>query len=509
MLDSVKKRGMKVNVRKTKLMVFARSESTTECGILIEGQKVEKVKDFVYQDSLFTNDGKHDRDIERRHKGGAEYDPYCDPDNPIKVEYEEVLAASRRMAGAVVRTPCPLSHLSEKLNMDLYMKQEFLQYTGSFKERGVRNTMLLLDDLQRRKGVVAASTGNHAQAMSYHTTDMGIPCAVVMPETSPITKISKCERYGAKTILHGQTLAEAKRFAMSLANEKGMIYVNGYDHPHVVAGQGTAGIEIVQDVPDVDAVLIPIGGGSLVCGVAIAVKHLKPDAEIYGLGTEKCHSMMDAVKQKERIFLTIDCSLADGLAVNKVGVNTFFSIMCGGLVDKMVQVKEEWVARAIMHIVESERIVVEGSAAVGVAAIMAGLLPNLKGKKVVTILTGGNIDTTILSRALERGMAAEGRLVKFKVTVTDRPGGMAELCSRLADIGVCIKDCIPERAWVKADVFSVQMKVLCETKGWDHTNKLVDTIKRHYKEYTFTENIQDKSSKRGPCLARNPVCMRK
>ncbi|XP_045453268.1 L-threonine ammonia-lyase-like [Melitaea cinxia] len=445
-------------------------------------------------------------------KQDVEFDEFCDPENPRKIKYDDILAASRRIAGTVIKTPCTRAHMSDKLGMEIYLKQEFMQYTGCFKERGVRNTLLLLSEEQKKIGVISASTGNHGLSMSYHTTQLGIPCIVVMPVRAPITKLMKCQSFGAKTLLHGENMAEAKHYAMSLSKEKKLYYINGYDHPNVIEGQGTIGIEIIEQVPEVDAVLVPVGGGSLVTGIAIAVKHLKPDTEVYGIQTEKTYSMVEALKRNERVKINIESTIADGLAVNLAGVNTFHNLK-GGILDKMVIVKEDWVARGIMHLVEEERYVVEGSAAVTIASIMAGLFPNLKGKKVVCILSGGNIDTTTLARALERGMAAEGRLIKFKVTVSDRPGGMAELCGLLSNLGVTLRDCIPERAWVKGDVFSVEMKVIVETRGWDHTKELIEIIKRKYKECVFPEmnDKQEKGpgAKRGPCLAPNPVCMQK
>ncbi|XP_050674988.1 L-threonine ammonia-lyase-like [Leptidea sinapis] len=444
-------------------------------------------------------------------KDDVEFDEFCDPSNPRKIHYDDILAASKRIVGAVVKTPCTKAHISDRLGMEIYLKQEFMQYTGCFKERGVRNTLMLLSDEQKRTGVITASTGNHGLSMSYHSQLMGIPCIVAMPVHAPITKISKCQQFGANLLMHGNNIGEAKRYAMGIGKEKKLRYVNGYDHPHVVEGQGTIGIEIIEQVPNVDAVLVPVGGGSLCAGIAVAVKHLKPDVEIYGVQTVKTCSMVESLKKNERTPILIEATIADGLAVNLVGVNTFYNLK--GMLDKMVVVKEDWVARAVMHIVEEERFVVEGAAAVSVAAIMAGLFPNLKGKKVVCILSGGNIDTTTLARALERGMAAEGRLVKFKVTVSDRPGGMAEMCGLLANLGVCLRDCIPERAWVKGDIFSCELKIIAETRGWDHTKELVETIKKYYKDCFFHESAEksDKGpgARRGPCLAPNPICMQK
>ncbi|CAB3245691.1 unnamed protein product [Arctia plantaginis] len=443
-----------------------------------------------------------------------DFDEYCDPYNPRKCEYENILAASRRIVGQIVRTPLLQAQMSENLGMDLYLKQEFLQFTGNFKERGVRNTLLLLNDEQKKFGVVAASWGNHGCAVSYHSTQMGIPSIVVMPLLAAVTKVNNCEKLGAKLILFGDNITEAKHHAMTIAKEKKMMYLNGFDHPHVLEGQGTVGIEIYEQLPEVDAVLAPCGGGSLLAGVAVAIKHLKPDTEVYGIETDKTCSMTESLKKNERVFLPIDSSIADGLAVNKVGVNTFYTIKGPPpIVDKMVVVNEDWVARAVMRLVEEEKFVVEGSGATGVAALIAGLLPNLKGKKVVCICTGGNIDTTTMARALERGMASEGRLVKFKVTVRERPAGLAELCGLLSSMGATVRDCLPERAWIKGDVYSCEFKMTVETKGWSHAEEIEEAVKKHFKICFFPE-LKEKTNnlptpRRGPCLAANPVCMQK
>ncbi|XP_041969460.1 L-threonine ammonia-lyase-like [Aricia agestis] len=439
----------------------------------------------------------------------VEYDEFCDPARPRTVFCDDILVAAKRIAGYVRYTPCTKANMSKELKMDLYLKQECTQHTGSFKERGVVNTLLSLSDEQKKIGVIAASTGNHAQAVTYHSTQLGIPSIVVMPITAPLTKLNRCQKFGAKTILNGNSIAEAKRHACILRQDNKMMYLNGYDHPNVIEGQGTVGLEILEQVPDVDAILVPCGGGSLLAGICVAVKHLKPDTQIYGIESNKTSSMIEALKKNERVYVNLETSIADGLSVNMVGVNSFHNVK--DKVDKMVVVKEDWVARAVMHVVEKERFIIEGAAATGIAAIMAGLFPDLEGKKVVCLLSGGNIDTTTLARCLERGMALEGRLVKFKVTVTDRPGGMAEFCRMMGKIGVTIKDCIPERAWVKGDIFSCELKVIAETKGWDHTNQMIEHIKRHYTDYFFPEFGERRENRRakGSCLARNPRCMEK
>ncbi|KAL4717907.1 hypothetical protein ACJJTC_001325 [Scirpophaga incertulas] len=440
-----------------------------------------------------------------------EFDENCDANNPKKIKYDDILAASRRIVGSILRTPCTKAHMSEKLGMEIFLKQEFLQTCGSFNERGVRNALMLISDEQKKYGVISATTGNHGIALCYHASQLGVPCVIVVPTTATFNKVDKCEKLGAKVITKGSNMSESKSHAMRIAKEKQMLYINGYDYPHIIEGHGSMGIEIIDQVPAVDAVLVPVGGGGLITGIGIAVKHLKPDTEIYGVTTDKTSSMVQSLRKNEIITLDIDTTIADGLAVNTVGVNAFYNLK--GVVDKMIVVKEDWVARAIMHLVEDEKYVVEGAGAVTFAAIMAGLFPNLKGKKVVCVLSGGNISTTVLSRALERGMSAENRLVKFDVTVNDRPGGMADLCGLLAGIGVVMRDCVPERSWVKGDVFSVELQVICETRGLDHTKELMEQIKKNFKEYHF-KDINERPDKsvglrRGPCLAPNPVCMQK
>ncbi|XP_023934762.2 L-threonine ammonia-lyase [Bicyclus anynana] len=427
----------------------------------------------------------------------VEFDPMCDKEHPQRISFEDVSAASFRIQSGITKTPCVKSHMSSKYGMDIYLKNDFLQHTGSFKDRGARNALLLLSPENKARGVISASLGNHSQALSYHANQLKIPVSVVMPNVAPIMKIQNCRSYGANVIVHGHDMKEAKYHAMSLAKEKGLTYINGYDHPHIMAGQGTVGLEILEQVPDVHAVLVPVGGGGLVAGVATAIKHLQPHVLIYGVETEKCPSMKMAIKNEEPFSVDIRSTLADGLAVPTVGYNAFLTVK--PLIDQMITVNEDWIARAILHLVEQEKYVVEGGGAVGVAAIMAGLVPELAGKKVVCILSGGNIDTTILGRCLERGLAAEHRLVKFKVTVSDRPGGIAELCKLIASIGVSIKDIMQERAWVFGDIFSVRVKVVCETRGPEHLEQLRGIITSTYKEWYFAREWDETDRRQSTC----------
>lgn len=410
-------------------------------------------------------------------------DPFCTEDNPHKITFEDITSAAFKIKCGIQNTPCVKSRLSDATGIDLYLKKDFLQTTGSFKERGARYALLMLSEEQKRIGVISASLGNHALALCYHGYKLGIPVTVVMPVLAPIMKIAACRQYGASVIVDGHDMGEAKRIALRHGKAKGLTYINGYDHPDIMAGQGTLGLEIVEQVPNIDAVVVPIGGGGLIAGVALAVKTLHPNVTIIGVESERCPSFYMARKANRPTRTAIDSTLADGLAVPMVGYNAFATV--NSLIDKLVVVKEEWIAIAILKLVENEKCIVEGAGATGLAAILAGQLDELKGKRVVLPLCGGNIDTTTLGRCLERGLAAEGRLLKFTVTVSDRPGGIAELCRMLASIGVSIKDIMHERAWIMSDIFSVDVKVVCETTDRDHAAQLKSMLHENYQRVVF------------------------
>merc|ERR1712223_935162 len=243
--------------------------------------------------------------------------------------------------------------------MDIYLKKDYMQYTGSFKERGARYTLMMLDDKQKKAGVIAASAGNHALALAYHGGLLNIPVTVVMPVVAPIMKVENCKKFGANVIVHGKDIGESRERALEIGKEKGLMYINGFDHPNILAGQGTMGLEIIEQVPDVDAVVIPVGGGGLIAGCAVALKTMNPNIEIIGVEPERC------------------ASFADGLTVPTVGCNAVAT--AAPLIDKMVQVSEEWVSIAILRCIEMEKAVVEGGGASGVTAVLAGLCPELNG----------------------------------------------------------------------------------------------------------------------------------
>jgi len=306
-------------------------------------------------------------------------DPFCDPENPKSIRFEDISAAAYRIKDGITHTSCDPSHMNADLDMEIYFKKDYMQFTGSFKERGARYTLRMLTPAQKRAGVIAASAGNHAQALAYHGGLMDIPVTVVMPIVAPIMKVENCKRYGANVIIHGADIGESRIHALKIVAKKGMMYINGYDHPNILAGQGTMGLEILDQVPDVDAIVVPVGGGGLIAGIALAVKTMKPDVTIIGVEPEMCPSFTNAMKHGQAIHTPTFPSLADGLTVPTAGVN---ALATGGhLIDKMVTVSEAWISIAILRLIELEKAVVEGAGATGLAAVLAGLLPELKGKK--------------------------------------------------------------------------------------------------------------------------------
>merc|ERR1712223_1540941 len=362
--------------------------------------------------------------------------------------------------------------------MDIYLKKDYMQYTGSFKERGARYTLLMLSDEQKKKGVIAASAGNHALALAFHGGQLNIPVTVCMPVVAPIMKVENCKKFGATVVIHGADIGESRDKALVIGKEKGFMYVNGFDHPDILAGQGTMGLEILEQVPDLDAAVIPVGGGGLIAGVAKAIKTMKPGVKIIGVEPERCQSFIEAMEAGTPVKAKTQASLADGLTVPTVGCNALAA--AAPLIDKVVTVSEDSIAIARLRLIEMEKAVVEGGGAAGIAAVLAGLVPELAGKKIVIPLCGGNIDTTMLGRCLERGLAAAGRLVKFSVVVSDRPGGIAELATTLSELKVYIKDMKQERAWVKNDVFSVECSLMVETRNKEHALEMLHKLRHKY-----------------------------
>ena len=393
----------------------------------------------------------------------------------MKISLQDIKAAADRLAGQVVKSPCPLSiPLSDATGMRIYCKLDYLQRTGSFKERGARNALLLLSAEQQRNGVIAASAGNHALGLSYHAQLLGIPATVVMPRFAPLTKIVNCRRLGATVLLHGGNIAESRAKADEIAAAQRLTYINGFDRPSVIAGQGTLGLEILDQVPEVDAVIVPIGGGGLIAGVALAIKSLKPGVGIIGVEPERAASFTAALAAGHPVPFELQPTLADGLSVPKVGDNAFE--IARPLVERTVLVREHDIAVAILRLMELEKAVVEGAGAAPLAACLAGLLPELKGKNVVLPLCGGNIDLTTLDRVIGRGLASDGRLYRFSATISDRPGSLARFAGLLAEEGDSVVDIAHDRSFSADDLSTVSVHCVVETRDAGHIVPLRDRL---------------------------------
>ena len=387
------------------------------------------------------------------------------------LKFDDILAARDRIAGGIYESPCVESiPLSQLTGAHIYCKLDYLQRTGSFKERGARNALLLLSDEQRKRGVIAASAGNHALGIAYPGSLLGIPVTVVMPKFAALIKVTNCRQFGANVILHGADLTEARTHAEALAQEKSYTFIHPFDNEAVMAGQGTMGLEIVEQAPDLDAVVVPVGGGGLLAGVATVVKTLKPGARVIGVEPAHAACFTAARAAGKPVTVPLSPTLADGLAVAQLGTRPFETLQ--KLVDDVVTVDEAAIALAILRLIELEKSVVEGAGAAPLAAFLAGKLAALKAKCVVLALCGGNIDLTMLGRVMEVGLVADGRLTRFAVSVADRPGGLARLTEVIASTGASIKEIVHDRAFSGPDLSAVRVICVVETTGHEHVRAL-------------------------------------
>ena len=394
------------------------------------------------------------------------------------ITFKDIEAARDRIAGAVFRSDCRHSiPLSEAAGAEVFCKFENAQRTGSFKERGARNALAQLSADQRKRGVIAASAGNHAQALAYQGRLLGVPATVVMPQYAPLIKITNCQRLGANVVLHGHDFGEAKAHAHSLAAEKGLAYIDGYDDPAIIAGQGTLGLEILDQVQNVDAVIVPVGGAGLIAGVSLAIKTMRPQVIVIAVEAENVASFSAALDAGQPAKIELRPTLADGLAIPQVGGNAF--AVARDHIDKTITVTEEQIAVAILRLIELEKTVVEGAGAAPLAALLSGKLPDLAGKRVVLPLCGGNIDPNILSRVIERGLVADGRLCRFNAVISDRPGGLAVLSKQIAAAGASIKQIVHDRAFASSDVSMVNVLCTIETRNRDHFEQVRSRLKEH------------------------------
>jgi threonine dehydratase len=395
---------------------------------------------------------------------------------PAAVSLDDIRAARERIKDFIYHSPCPYSMtLSRLCGADVYCKFEHLQMTGSFKERGARNKLLLLGDAEKRKGVIAASAGNHALALAWHGRDLRIPVTVVMPKWAPLIKVQNCRSFGADVLFCGESYDDARANAKQLAAEKGLAYIPGFDDPDIIAGAGTIGLEILEDVPDVDVVIVPVGGGGLIAGVGRTVKALRPEAKIVGVEPANAPTLEASLKAGRVTKIATKPTLADGLAVAEVGKLCF--AIAREVIDQLLLVDEAQIAQAVLRLLELEKTVVEGGGAVPLAAAMNPAV-DLTNKKVVLILSGGNIDVTVISKIIERGLAADGRLCRITCRVSDRPGSLARLTSILAATGASVKEVDHDREFGPPDVALVNIRCILETRDFEHIQEVSQALRQ-------------------------------
>jgi threonine dehydratase len=387
------------------------------------------------------------------------------------VALQDVRAAAERIAGAVVHTPCLRSEtLSRVAKADIWLKFENLQFTASFKERGALNTLLQLTHDERQRGVIAMSAGNHAQGVAYHAGRLGIPTTIVMPAFTPNMKVTHTRGHGAKVVLHGNTLAEAAAEAHRLAAEQKLVFVHPYDDPRIIAGQGTIALEMLQDVPELDTLVAPVGGGGMIAGCAVAARGIKPDLQVIGVETAG-YSAMRQQLAGEPVTASGD-TIAEGIAVRDIGELPLK--ICRALLEKVVSVDEVAIERAIALLLEVEKTVVEGAGAAGLAALVA--YPDLfKGRKVGLVLSGGNIDTRLLASVLLRGLVRDGRIVRLRLMIGDAPGQLARVASVIGKSGGNIVEVQHQRLFgVVAK--ATELDVTVETRDRAHVRELMAAL---------------------------------
>ncbi|MGE0626040.1 MAG: threonine ammonia-lyase [Pseudomonadales bacterium] len=389
------------------------------------------------------------------------------------MQLEDIRQAAVRIAGQVERTPLTRSEtLSRLTGADVRLKFENLQFTASFKERGALNCLLQLSDEERRRGVIAMSAGNHAQALAYHGQRLGIPTCIVMPRFTPNTKVEQTRVFGAEIHLEGGVFDETREYTQRLAQERGLALVHPYDDPRVMAGQGTVGLEMLEQEPALEVVVVPVGGGGLISGIAVALKSQQPDIRIIGVQMERFNAAAAAFHGMQA-RLAKPATVAEGIAVKSPGTNTLPIIR--RLVDEMVEVSEEQVEDAVFKLIEIEKTVVEGAGAAGLAAIMAHP-DSFAGSRTGVVLSGGNIDMLVLASILERGMVRSGRLVHMQVEIADVPGALGELTRLLGEFGSNIIDIAQERTFGGSSVRSTLVDLSLQMRGEEQIDQVVEGL---------------------------------
>jgi len=390
------------------------------------------------------------------------------------ITFVDVEEARARIQSQIYLSPFPYSETISRLTENrAFFKLENLQMTGSFKERGALNRLLTLTPDEAKRGVIAASAGNHGMALAFHSQRLKIAATIVMPLHAPLIKVSRVRQYGAQTVLHGTdydtAFAEAQRFSQ----EKGLTLIHGFNDPWVVAGQGTIGLELYEQNPDLNTVVVPVGGGGLIAGIALVLKTLNPKIRIIGVQAEALPSMKAALEKGGPIRLPPAMTIADGIAVREVGETPF--ALAKNYVDEIVTVSEGEIANAVLLLLETEKTVAEGAAAAPLAAVINKKI-GLASGNVGLVISGGNIDMNLISRIIEKGLVQDGRLSRLSVVISDRPGALARLAQRIAELGVNILQIGQSRGFGQVAIGETEVELILETTGSDHIQRLCEGL---------------------------------
>jgi threonine dehydratase len=397
------------------------------------------------------------------------------------VTLSDIQSALVRVRKSIHVSPCTRSEtFSELTGHSIYLKLENRQRTGAYKERGALNKLLSLTADERSQGVIAASAGNHAQAVAYHASNLGIRARIVMPLATPLIKVSATRGYGGDVVLHGANYDEAFEEAMRLSAQDHLTFVHAFDDDAVIAGQGTLGLELLEQHPDLEAVVVPIGGGGLIGGIGCALKETNPRIQVIGVQPARLPSVKVALSEGKSVTLPAAVTIADGIAVRRVGTRTLPLVQ--KYVDDIVTVEEEEIANGVLLLLEREKILAEGAGAAALAALVNRHIPMLhasSGKKVIALVSGGNIDVTLLARIIERGLVKDGRLVRLRVHLPDYPGALHRLTGILAEHRANIVETSYDRAYHNVNLGDTAIDITMETRGPDHIAELISALSAH------------------------------
>lgn len=398
-------------------------------------------------------------------------------DETVAIGLGDVLVARERVRGQVYYSPCERSAMLSKLTgQHVFLKLENLQMTGSFKERGALNRLSLLTAEEAARGVVAASAGNHAQGVAYHATRRGVRSIIVMPLATPLVKVTATREFGAEVVLHGANYDEACAEATRLCKSEGMVFVHPFDDAAVMAGQGTIGLEMLEQIEGLEAVIVPVGGGGLIGGIGCAIKETNPGVRVIGVQTSRLPSMIEAMTAGGPVTVEAGTTIADGIAVRRAGAVTYPVVR--KYVDEMVTVDEDEVASAILVLLEREKTLAEGAAAAALAALLQGKtsLSARRGVKVGVLVCGGNIDVTLLARIIERGLVQDGRMILLRIHLLDKPGALTELTRVIAQHRVNIVNTLYNRAYYGVNLGDTAIDITMETRGREQVAELLAAL---------------------------------